>query len=108
MYVCVRSKKHFLKYRIFGVFKRNRKFPKIFEFRENWGQKNIFSEGQKNIFSEGQKNIFLIIEFFEFFSEIIRNTSKISDSIEERSIAIIYCISCLFLGSSHNQSPLIR
>ena len=54
MYVCVRSKKHFVKYRIFRVFNRNRKFPKVFEFRENWGQKNIF----------------LNIDFFEFSNEI--------------------------------------
>ena len=44
---------------------------------------------KKTFFLRGEKNILLIIEFFEFFSEVIRNTSKISDSIEERSIAII-------------------
>ena len=83
------SKKHFLKYRIFGVFKRNRKFPKFLSLEKTGVKKRFFLRGQKNIFLRGQKNIFLIIEFSEFFSEIIRNTSKISDSIEERSIAII-------------------
>ena len=62
MYVCVRSKKHhdigvkktFLKYRIFRCFRRNGDFSKIFEFREKWGQKNIF----------------LNIDLFEFSNEI--------------------------------------
>ena len=56
------QKKHFLKYRFFRYFYRNREISKIFEFRKKWGQKKSRSRSKKDIF--------LDIGFFDISIEI--------------------------------------